>query len=272
MASTCIVRGGVYNTMDASGVVTLIFYRVSSKLWEEPFLNIVAALAQGSRFTHCELSIGTDHEHGMKNVRALFDSDSSYHTDGLLCLQVLRVFNDDKGCELCARTGRSPHLVYVQLGCSAEQERRMLHFARQQIGKPFSQTAMFRSLIMPRKTTGDSYFCAELVADCLKFGGMLDQSSNPGAATPTNLYSLFSSRAAVTANPYMLRQSDMSRKITTHSVVDTRPPTWMMQSSNGYAPVHSNSSTGLKVLNAGTAPRNAAGDLGLTLNSLIVRR
>ena len=217
--------------MESSGVVTLIFYRVDSKLWREPFLNIVAALAQGSRFTHCELSIGSDKEHGMKDV--------------------LRVFNDEKGCELCARTGRSPHLVYVQLGCSVEQERRMLHFARQQIGKPFSQSAMFRSLIMPRKSTGESWFCAELVAATLKYAGMLDQSSNPGAATPQNLYTLFSSRAAITANPYVLRQSDMSRKITTHSVVDTRPPMWLMKSTNhgygGYAPVQSSSRSGLKV-------------------------
>ena len=239
--------------MDASGVVTLIFYKVDSKLWKEPFLNILAAVAQGSRFTHCELSIGSDTDHGMKDV--------------------LRVFNDSVGCELCARTGRSPHLVYVQLGCSADQERRMLYFAKKQIGKPFSQTAMFRSLIMPRKTTGESYFCAELIADCLKFGGMLDQSSNPGAATPSNLYSLFSSRAAVTANPYLLRQSDTHRRITTNSVVETRPAWLITQSRNGYAPVQSSSKNGLKVLNAGSAPRSATGgELGLTLNSLIVRR
>ena len=238
--------------MDASGVVTLIFYKVDSKLWREPFLNILAAVAQGSKFTHCELSIGSDAEHGMSNV--------------------LRVFNDDKGCELCARTGRSPHLVYVQLGCSAEQERRMLHFARRQVGKPFSQAAMFRSLIMPRKTTGESYFCAELIADCLRFGGMLDQSSNPGAATPQNLYALFSSRAAVTANPYLLRQQqETQRKLTTNSVVNHQSA-WMTHTKDGYAPVHSSSKNGLKVLSAGSVPMNSGDALGLTLNSLIIRR
>jgi hypothetical protein len=190
----------------------------------------------------------------------------------LVCTQVLRVFNDEKGCELCARTGRSPHLVYVQLGCSADQERRMLNFARQQIGKPFSQSAMFRSLIMPRKTTGQSYFCAELVADCLRFGGMLDPSSNPGAATPTNLYSLFSSRAACTGNPHLLKQATTARTITTNSVV-ARPPSWMFQQTrDGYAPVQSSCNSGLKVLNAGSAPQHGGGELHLTLNSLIVRR
>ena len=234
--------------MDASGQVTLIFYKINEKWWKEPALNVLASIAQGSKFCHVELSIGTDDRHGMSHV--------------------LRVYNDEKGCELCARTGRSPHLVYVQLGCSAEQERRMLYFARQQIGKPFSQTAMFRSLIMPRKTTGDSYFCAELLADCLKFGGMLDQSSNPGAATPQNLYALFSSRAAVTANPYLLKQSETKHRLTTRSVVGQ--PHWMMhQSKNGFAPVHSNSAAGLKVLSAGTAPQRGGESLGLTLTSLL---
>ena len=31
-------------------------------------------------------------------------------------------------------------------------------------------------------------------------------SSNPGAATPHSLYSLYKNQAAVTANPYTLRQ------------------------------------------------------------------
>ena len=57
--------------MDASGVCTLIFYKVSDNLLQEPFLNILAALAQGSKFTHCELSIGSDNEHGMKNVTTI---------------------------------------------------------------------------------------------------------------------------------------------------------------------------------------------------------
>lgn len=148
----------------------------------------------------------------------------------------------------------------------------MLHFAKQQIGKPFSQSAMFRSLIMPRKTTGQSYFCAELVADCLRFGGMLDPSSNPGAATPTNLYSLFSSRAACTGNPHLLKQATTARTITTNSVV-ARPPSWMFQQTrDGYAPVQSSCNSGLKVLNAGSAPQHSVGGLQLTLNSLIVRR
>jgi len=33
----------------------------------------------------------------------------------------------------------------------------MLHFARQQVGKPFSGTGMARSLIWPRTPTGDNW-------------------------------------------------------------------------------------------------------------------
>ena len=39
------------------GSVTLIFYKIDNP-WKEPFLNLVAAAAQLSAFTHVELAIG----------------------------------------------------------------------------------------------------------------------------------------------------------------------------------------------------------------------
>lgn len=48
--------------------------------------------------------------------------------------------------------------------------------------------------------------CAELVAAVLRVGGLLTQSSNPGSATPESLHRVFKEKAAVTANPYVLRQ------------------------------------------------------------------
>ena len=49
----------------------------------------------------------------------------------------------------------------------------MLAFAKNQIGKPFSNMGMARSLIFPRTTTGNTYYCAELVASILKQGGLM---------------------------------------------------------------------------------------------------
>lgn len=49
-------------------------------------------------------------------------------------------------------------------------------------------------------------WCAELVAAVLKKGGLMSASSNPGAATPQSLHKLYKNQAAVTANPYTLRQ------------------------------------------------------------------
>jgi hypothetical protein len=49
----------------------------------------------------------------------------------------------------------------------------MLAFARAQVGKPFSNMGMARSLLFPRKTLHDSFFCAELVAAVLKAGGLM---------------------------------------------------------------------------------------------------
>jgi hypothetical protein len=44
-----------------------------------------------------------------------------------------------------------------------------------------------------------------LVAAVLKEGGLLEASSNPGSATPETLHKIYQSRAAATANPYVLR-------------------------------------------------------------------
>jgi hypothetical protein len=76
--------------MDDSGQVTLIFYKLGSKWWTEPFLNVVAAAAQMSSFTHVEIAIGSEAGSNGEMVN------------------VCRVFNDNCGCELTARTGRNP--------------------------------------------------------------------------------------------------------------------------------------------------------------------
>ena len=48
----------------------------------------------------------------------------------------------------------------MQIGCSKKQENAMLRFARSCVGKPFSGSAMARSLLWPRKTDNTSFFCA----------------------------------------------------------------------------------------------------------------
>ena len=100
----------------------------------------------------------------------------------------------------------------------------MLQFARQQVGKPFSNVGMARSLVYPRQSDNRSFYCAELVAAVLKAGGMLSADSNPGSATPHSLYKLYSKQAAATANPYTLRQSTT---LSLNSVIGTRVATAM---------------------------------------------
>ena len=42
----------------------------------------------------------------------------------------------------------------------------MLHYVRTQcVGKPFSNYAMVRSLVWPRETTSQSFFCAGMLID-----------------------------------------------------------------------------------------------------------
>jgi len=86
---------------------------------------------------------------------------------------VVRLFNDEVGVELCERTGRSPAFQYLQIGCSRKAEQQMLSFAKAQVGKPFNMLAMVRSVAWPRKTNQRNYYCAELVASVLKSGGLM---------------------------------------------------------------------------------------------------
>ena len=78
--------------------VTLIFYKVGSEWYKEPALNLLAAAAQMSAYTHVELAIGeVSGQNGMMS-------------------NVARIYNDNLGAELCERTGRNPQVS--SLPCS----------------------------------------------------------------------------------------------------------------------------------------------------------
>jgi len=67
---------------DQGGSCTLIFYKIGDAFWNEPFLNLLAAAAQLSTFTHVELAIG--------NAAGSFGRMSN----------VARIFNDDAGVSI----------------------------------------------------------------------------------------------------------------------------------------------------------------------------
>ena len=169
------------------GSVTLIFRELERPLRKEHPMNILAAWATRSKFSHVEIAIG-----------------DACGKDGQM-RNVLRVFNDEIGVELVERTGRNPVYRYVQLGCSKASELKMLAFARRHVGEPFNMWAMVRSVIWPRKTIGTSWYCAELSAACLQAGGLFPVNRNPGACTPESLWKQYIPQAATTGNPCTLR-------------------------------------------------------------------
>ena len=78
---------------DKSGSVTLIFYETKltpRSIITEPFLNLLAAGATMSPYTHVEMALG--------------DAAGSLGQMSNVC----RIFNDDQGVELTSRTGRNP--------------------------------------------------------------------------------------------------------------------------------------------------------------------
>ena len=159
--------------MSEASSVTLIFYRVGKQWWKEPALNLLAAAAQRSAYTHVELAIGDDalDDGSMTNVVRIFNDPIGAVSYVLSNTRPRLALRSNSACrsslkhapcsqEVTSRTGRNPLYSYVSLGCSKGAERRMLAFARQQIGKPFSNAGMARSLIWPRQTDGTSWFCA----------------------------------------------------------------------------------------------------------------
>ena len=175
------------------GSVTLAFRRNETRWRDEYLINLAAALVTGGDISHVELAIG--------NVPG---------SDGQQMSNVLRIYNDNVGVELCERTGKSPNYRYLQLGCTKGAEMRMLQFAQTQVGKPFNRWAMARSIFWPRKSTMNDFFCAELVAATLKVGNIMSRDSNPGAATPQSLYNMYKPHATTTGNPCVLRGISMN--------------------------------------------------------------
>ena len=146
----------------------------------------------------------------MKHVARVFN-DSVGVVNTTATLERIALQRADLACafaqELVERTGRNPQNVFIQLGCSKMAEQKMLHYVRTQcVGKPFSNYAMVRSLVWPRETDHQSFFCAELVASVLKVGGLLDANCNPGSATPEMLHRIYAARGAASANPCILRE------------------------------------------------------------------
>ena len=153
--------------------------------------------------------------------------------------------------ELTQRTGKNPNYQYVQIGCSQKATAAMLQFARAQVGKPFSSMGMFRSMVWPRATDMSSWYCAELVAACLKTGGLMSQDSNPGAATPHSLYKLYKAQGAIMANPCTLRQQ--------FGAMPTRPFALAVQqpvaARSAQAPLRATTTASSLPLHATPAPR-----------------
>ena len=156
---------------------------------------------------------------------------------------VLRIYNDETGVELCQRTGRNPNFQYVQIGCSKAAERNILAFARRSVGKPFSMSAMARSVVWPRVTNHQNYFCAELVAAALQTGGLLDMNMNPAAASPESIHRAFAQSGTTTGNPFTLRQMTQAQ------------PSASNNASNGTDTVSLAVPSGTRAASVGLAPK-----------------
>ena len=192
------------STASVGSSVTLIFYKVGERWWKEPTLNLIAALAQQSPFTHAEIAIGENAGGSgqMTNVLRIFNgvclrslptdiqpphnaSRASHH------LQTPLAWSSPKGPDeiLCTYTCRSaarkqPNSAcwHGQISKSASHSATLEWPARlsclatptkprgKQICRPFSLPLQIIFSFLRR-------FCAELVAACLRVGGLMYEAT-----------------------------------------------------------------------------------------------
>ena len=97
---------------DGSGSVTLIFYRVGKEWWKEPALNLLAAAAQRSAYTHVELAIGEDalDDGSMTNVVRIFVRRAPTFCSAILRLLTISKPPSSPSAERPRRSGgHKPH-------------------------------------------------------------------------------------------------------------------------------------------------------------------
>ncbi len=167
------------------------FQKVDRDIRREHYMNILTAIATRSDYTHVEVALGDGQQAGKGKMR-----------------NVLRIYQGPQGVELVERTGVNPQFTYMSVWVSEETRQRMLQFAEAQKAKPFSKMGMLRTLLWPRATHQQSWFCAELTAAVLQVGGLIDASYNPGNATPESIHQAMSAICATSGNPFVVRRLD----------------------------------------------------------------
>ena len=66
---------------DVGTSVTLILYKIGDAWWREPALNLIAAAAQMSSYTHVELAIGEASYHALRSPSHALPA----HRSGVAC-------------------------------------------------------------------------------------------------------------------------------------------------------------------------------------------
>lgn len=111
--------------------------------------------------------------------------------------------------------------------------------------------------------------CTELVASILKVGGLLDTNCNPGSATPEMLHRIYAPRAAVSANPVLLRElGTLSEQLAERETLVPPAISLAFQPARRRADSPPRGHFQVVGYGAGCSSRCATGGVQLTLNSL----
>jgi len=104
-------------------------------------------------YSHCEVSF--------------FPSEAGRRRFGDKCM-ISASARSDKGVNIVTREFNDKY-TWIRLKVSESEQRQIVAFLFEQVGKPYDSSAAFKSLTWPRPTRGNSWYCSELVQSALLF-------------------------------------------------------------------------------------------------------
>lgn len=107
-------------------------------------------------------------------------------------------------------TSFDPTTLFTQLHLDADREMRMYRFMERQLGKPFNHCAVYAFPLFLMPSSGDEWFCSELLTAALQYIGLLE-GIIPSSVAPEFLRML-------------LRRLDEGRLLRSTDLVQLRPP------------------------------------------------
>jgi len=158
--------------------------------WTRTMLCMVAWL----RFRHCEIAFPIDSEslNRIRNAKQRKEAIQAHENDPFQ----LYAYSVSEGTPVFGkpRSFSLPnyHLLWLKVGPKARDH--VQSFCENQVGKPLDAWGPYRSVLWPKQTNGEKWYCVEFVAAAVQQIGLIGYAVNPATISIDELYSTLNNR------------------------------------------------------------------------------